>query len=100
MSIVKSEILKQLANNFPTYLRADLSKCLDLIFNEIIDSLARNQRCEIRSFGSFEIRQQKERWGRNPKSGKKILIPFKKKVYWKMSKELLKKLNQDTKHDE
>ena len=93
MSLVKSKILDQLADNFPTYLRRDLSKCIDLVFDEIIGALARNQRVELRSFGSFQLRQQKARLGRNPRSGERLEIPTKKNVHWKMSKELFQKLD-------
>ena len=100
MSLVKSKILDQLADNFPTYLRRDLSKCIDLVFDEIIGALARNQRVELRSFGSFQLRQQKARLGRNPRNGTRVAIAAKLGVHWKMSKELFQKLNQDTNRDE
>ena len=100
MSIVKSQILDQLADNYPNFSRKDLEKSLNLVFDEIITTLTKDQRVEIRSFGSFSIRQLKTRIGRNPRDGTKIEIPEKKNILWKMSKELLQKLNQDTKHNE
>ena len=100
MSFVKKQILDSLCDHYNQYLRRDLSKVLNLVFNEIIESLARNQRVEIRSFGSFELRQQKARLGRNPRSGKKVEIPAKKNVHWKISKELFQKLNQDSSNNE
>lgn len=93
MSFVKKQILDSLCDQYNQYLRRDLSKVLNLVFNEIVESIARNQRVEIRSFGSFEIRQQKARLGRNPRSGEELEIPAKKNVHWKMSKELFQKLD-------
>ena len=93
MSLVKKQILDSLCDQYNQYLRRDLSKVLNLVFNEIVESIARNQRVEIRSFGSFEIRQQKARLGRNPRSGEELEIPAKKNVHWKMSKELFQKLD-------
>ena len=75
MSFVKKQILDSLCDQYNQYLRRDLSKVLNLVFNEIVESIARNQRVEIRSFGSFEIRQQKARLGRNPRSGEELEIP-------------------------
>ena len=94
MSIVKSQILNQLANSYPNFLRKDLEKALDLIFNEIIQSIARGNNIEIRGFGSFRIKQLKSRIGRNPKNGLKIEVPSKKTVKWKMSKEFFQELNK------
>ena len=93
MSFVKKQILDSLCDQYNQYLRRDLSKVLNSVFNEIVESIARNQRVEIRSFGSFEIRQQKARLGRNPRSGERLEIPAKKNVHWKMSKELFQKLD-------
>ena len=100
MSFVKSQILKQLSDNFPTFLRRDLSKCLDLVFDEIIKSLANGKHVEIRGFGSLKIKKLKSRIGRNPKDGSKVEIPAKQSVHWKISKEFFQKLNQDTSHNE
>ena len=100
MSFVKSQILKKLADNVPTYLKSDLSKCLDLVFDEIIKTVAKDKNVEIRGFGSFKIRHLKPRLGINPKNLSRVDIPAKKSVRWKMSKELFQKLNQDVNYNE
>ena len=100
MSFVKSQILDQLADSYPSFLRRDLEKALNIVFDEIIKTLAKGNNVQIRGFGSFKTKQLKSRIGRNPKDGSRVEISAKKKVYWKMSKELLQKLNQDLKNDE
>ena len=94
MSIVKSQIIDQLADNYPNFLRKDLKKTLNLILDEIISGLIKNNNVEIRGFGTFKIKKQKARVGRNPKNGLKVEIPEKKTIQWKMSKELFNKLNK------
>ena len=95
MSIVKSNLLKQLANNFPSILNKDLKKSLNLVIDEIINGLSENKNVEIRGFGSMKTKIQKTRNGRNPKSGIKIKIPSRKTIKWKMSKDLFNTLNKD-----
>ena len=95
MSFVKSKILSQLAKTYSNFIRRDLEKALDLVFDEIIDALAKGKGCEIRGFGSWRIRYRKKRIGRNPKTGAKVDIPAKKTIHWKMSKELLNMLNKN-----
>ena len=95
MSIVKSNLLKQLANNFPNFLNKDLKKSLNLVIDEIINGLSENKNVEIRGFGSMKTKIQKTRNGRNPKSGTKIKIPSRKTIKWKMSKDLFNTLNKD-----
>ena len=100
MSFVKSQILDQLANSYPNFLKRDLEKALNLVFDEIIKTLAKGKNVQIRGFGSFKIKQLKSRIGRNPKDGSRVEIPAKQSVLWKMSKEFFQKLNQDTGYNE
>ena len=94
MSFVKSQILDQLTDTYPTFLKNDLEKVLNLVLNEMISALAKGENVEIRGFGSFKIKQLKSRIGRNPKDGSKVNIPAKRKIHWKMRKELFKMLNE------
>ena len=94
MAAVKSNLLKQLADNYPNFLRKDLSKLLDIILNEMQNSLKRGERVELRDVFTLETRVQKARISRNPKTNEKIETPKKKSIHFKMSKEWFKKLNK------
>ena len=95
MAIVKSKLLKQLSNNYPNFLKRDLSKFTDIILDEIKRALKRGDRVELRGFGVFSTNIQKSRISRNPKTGEKINTPEKKTIHFKMSKDLFKKLNNE-----
>ena len=96
MAIVKSKLLKQLANNYPNFLKKDLGKFSDIILTEIKQALKRGDRVELRGFGMFSTNIQKARISRNPKTGEKVNTPEKKTIHFKMSKDLFKKLNDET----
>ncbi len=95
MAIVKSKLLKQLSDNYPNFLKKDLEKFSNIIFNEIKRALKRGDRVELRGFGIFSTNIQKARISRNPKTGEKINTPEKKTIHFKMSKELFNKLNNN-----
>ena len=95
MAIVKSKLLKQLANNYPNFLKKDLEKFTDIILTEIKQALKRGDRVELRNFGMFSTNTQKARISRNPKTGEKVNTPEKKSIHFKMSQEMFKKLNND-----
>ena len=95
MAIVKSKLLKQLANNYPNFLKKDLEKFTDIILTEIKQALKRGDRVELRGFVMFSTNIQKARISRNPKTGEKVNTPEKKTIHFKMSKEMFKKLNND-----
>jgi len=68
------------------------------MFNTIIDSLAKHNPVELRDFGRFSIKTIKAKYNaRNPKTGKIIYVPEKKKVSFKMSKHLKQEINKETK---
>ncbi len=95
MAIVKSKLLKQLANNYPNFLKKDLEKFFNIFLTEIKNSLKRNERVELRGFGMWSTHLQKARISRNPKTGERIATPEKKTIHFKMAKELFKKLNNE-----
>jgi len=95
LAIVKSNLLKQLSDSYPNFLKKDLEKFLNIILSEIKQSLYKGERVELRGFGVWSIHIQKARISRNPKTGEKIETPQKKTIHFKMGKELFKKLNKN-----
>ena len=94
MSVVKSDLIKQLADNYPNFKKVDLIKLFDITIYEMVESLKREERVEMRDVFSLEPRLQKARISRNPKTNKKVNTPEKKSILFKMSKEWLKKANE------
>ena len=93
MAIVKSKLLKQLSQNFPNFYKKDLKKIIEIILKEVKRTLKRGERVELRGFGVFSTNTQKARISRNPKTGEKVHTPEKKTIYFKMAKDLFKKIN-------
>ena len=94
MSVVKSDLIKELSKNYPNFLKKDLIKLFDIIIYEIQETLKRGERVELREIFSIEPRIQKARISRNPKTNEKINTPKKKSILFKMSKEWMKKINE------
>ena len=94
MSVVKSDLIKQLSKNYPNFLKKDLLKLLDITIHEIQDALKRGERVELREVFTLEPRVQKARVSRNTRTNEKINTPEKKSILFKMSKEWAKKINE------
>jgi len=94
LSIVKSDLIKELANNYPNFLKKDLSKLLDIFLYEMGNALKRGERVELRDIFTIEPRVQKARMSRNPKTNEKIHTPEKKTILFKISKQWSKKINE------
>ena len=95
MAIVKSELLKQISDSYPNFLKKDLEKFLDIFFDEIKNALKKDERVELRGFGIWSTNIQKARISRNPKTGEKVQTPEKKTIHFKMAKEMFIKLNNN-----
>ena len=95
MVLVKSKIVEQLANNFPNFLKRDLSNLVEIILFEMENSLKKNERVELRDIFTLETRVQKARISRNPKTNEKVKVPEKKTIHFKMSKKWFNKLNNE-----
>ena len=96
MAIVKSKLLNQLKESYPNFLKKDLDKVVSIVLNEVKQAIKRGDRVELRGFGIFSSNIQKARISRNPKTGEKVNTPEKKTIHYKMSKDLFKKLNDET----
>ena len=94
MSVVKSDLIKELADNYPIFLRKDLTKLVDITISEMQNALKRGERVELRDIFSIEPRIQKARISRNPMTNEKVNTPEKKTILMKISKEWSKKINE------
>ena len=91
MPIVKSDLIKELADSYPNFIRKDLVRFIDLVLYEMINSIKRGERVELRDIFTIEPRIQKSGFRRNPKNGKTFFAKEKKKIFFKMSKNGQKK---------
>ena len=94
MSVVKSDIIKELADNYPNFLKKDLNRLFDIALYEMQNSLKRGERVELRDIFTLDPRIQKEGIRRNPKTGEKIFVKEKKSILFKMSKEWVNRINE------
>tara|TARA_X000000368_G_scaffold214757_1_gene169645 strand:+ start:618 stop:905 length:288 start_codon:yes stop_codon:yes gene_type:complete len=94
LSVVKSKLIKQLADNYPNFLRKDLTKLLDIILYEMQNALKRKERVELRDVFTLETRTQKPRISRNPRTNEKVNTPQKTTIQFKSSKKWAKKINE------
>ncbi len=68
--------------------RSESADIVDSVFEEMSDGLIDGENVKISGFGSFVLRDKKERIGRNPKTGEQVQVPAKKVPYFKPSKAL------------
>ena len=73
--------------------RNESANLVDTVFIEILSSLIKGDDVKISSFGTFIVREKKERIGRNPKTGEEVPITARSVVTFRASNVLKSKVN-------
>ena len=91
----RQKILKKLKEKNPKIKKSHLETILDSFFKNIENSLIDQNSVEIRSFGSFFVKQINEKkQARNPKTGEIIYVPKRNKIRFRASKRLKEIINK------
>jgi integration host factor subunit beta len=91
--MIKSELIAKIANANPHLYHRDIERIVNVIFDEIVDALARGDRVELRGFGAFTVKHRPPRTGRNPRTGQSVSVEEKFVPFFKTGKELRERLN-------
>ncbi|MFB2539714.1 MULTISPECIES: integration host factor subunit beta [unclassified Acinetobacter] len=89
----KSELIVRIAEKNPQLSEAVVEDAVKVMLDQMIDTLADNQRIEIRGFGSFALHHRQPRLGRNPKTGSKVDVAAKAVPHFKPGKALRDAVN-------
>src|ERR1700750_23695 len=75
---------------------------VNMVFDMMSEALKKDDRIEIRGFGSFVNRNYGSYKGRNPKTGQVVQVPQKRVPFFKVGKELKEMVDyeQNRKDDE
>jgi len=74
--------------------KAAVEVAVDSTLELIREALRSNERVDLRGFGSFVVKERKERQGRNPRTGEVIVIAAKRDASFRPSKDLTEALAQ------
>lgn len=65
---------------------------VESFFEEIRASLERNEAVRLSSFGNFELRDKRERPGRNPKTGEEVPVTARRVVTFRAGQKLRRRV--------
>ena len=93
--MLRSELILKLQNKYTSLRSSDIENIIDLFFKKIFLGLKSNQNIEIRKFGTFRKKINKEKYVRNPKTNEKIFKKATYKIHFKIGKILHNRINED-----
>ncbi len=88
----KSDLVEALSKS-ENLTRTKAEEIVNLLFDEMTNALAADDRVEIRGLGSFKVKSYDGYKGRNPKTGKQIKVKPKKLPFFKCGKELKERVD-------
>jgi nucleoid DNA-binding protein len=74
--------------------KAKAKETFDSVIGTISDAIEEGSDVSIHGFGIFSVKNTNERMGRNPATGEEVLIPAGKKLSFKISSVLKKKVTK------
>ena len=86
--MTKAELVDKIAEKKVDVTRKQVEVVVNTVLDGIKDALSRDDKVEIRGFGSFRIRHRRAKEGRNPKTGEAVAVPPKKVPFFKAGKEM------------
>ncbi|MDO4643550.1 MAG: integration host factor subunit alpha, partial [Cardiobacteriaceae bacterium] len=82
MTLTKADIVESIITQIGV-LRPEARQLVDDLFEEIRSCLATGESVKLSGFGNFELRDKRQRPGRNPKTGEEIPITARRVVSFK-----------------
>jgi integration host factor subunit alpha len=74
--------------------RTESASMVEMVLQEICNSIVRGDSVKLSSFGSFVVREKGLRVGRNPKTGREVPIPPRRVTVFKPSNIMKQRINQ------
>jgi DNA-binding protein HU-beta len=91
--MTKSELVAKVTEK-TSLKKAEAEKVVDALVSTLAEAIAKGERIAIPSLGVFNVKQRKEKKGRDPKTGKEIKIPARKVVVFTTAKSLKEAVNK------
>ena len=92
--MLRSELILKIQNKYTSLRLSDIENIVDLFLKKIFLGLHNNQNIEIRKFGTFSKKINKEKYVRNPKTNEKIFKVASNKIHFKIGKILHQRINK------
>jgi len=86
--MTKRELIDEVIKVYTRFSRRDAEVMVNAVFDSMTEALSRDERIEVRGFGSFVVKHRQAREGRNPKTGELVSVAAKRLPFFKVGKEL------------
>jgi len=90
----KSNLITKIVNLNPDVYQKDIVEIVNIFFGTLTKAIIKNDRVELRGFGTFDVKNREARIARNPKNGSIVAVPSKKTPFFRMGKGMKERINK------
>ena len=90
----KSNLVTKIVNLNSDVYQKDIVQIVDIFFKTLTKAIVKNDRVELRGFGTFDIKNREARMARNPKKRSIVAVPSKKIPFFRMGKGMKERINK------
>jgi DNA-binding protein HU-beta len=94
----KSEFVDSLAKQL-SFSKQESERVVEAVLEILRGALAKGENVDLRGLGSFKVKENKARQGRNPQTGEPMLIKAKRTAAFRPGKEVTDLLNSSVSAD-
>lgn len=91
--MIKSELIERIAARMTDLTEKQVADSVNKALDLMSEALVKNQRIEVRGFGSFSLHYRPPRNAHNPKTGEKVVTEAKYSPHFKPGKELRERVD-------
>ncbi len=91
-SLTKAEMAERLFDELGLNKR-EAKEMVESFFSEIRECLASNEQVKLSGFGNFDLRDKRQRPGRNPKTGEEVPISARRVVTFRPGQKLKERVD-------
>jgi integration host factor subunit alpha len=93
MALTKIDIVEKIHQQM-AFSKKDSADLVESILSIMKSTLGTGEKIKIAGFGTFEVKQKKDRRGRNPQTGEAIIIDARRILTYKPSNLLKTRINE------
>lgn len=90
----KSALILKIHGKLKQFKIGTVKEAVDLFFDEVKGAMMRDERVELRGFGTFCLHAHSAKLAYNPRTGQRFYMSPKKVAYFRASDKVLEKLNK------
>ena len=93
--MTKADIIDRVCDNVGGFSKKEAADLVEAVFDTMKSVLEQGEKIKISGFGNFVVRDKQPRPGRNPQTGREIMIEARRVLTFKPSNLLKQALNDE-----